>query len=144
MTIESKRRIVWLGLVVLALWPPLHHAIFRRFDLSPWKGFGWAMYCVPPRVINTSPFSLDDRAPVSTARLNDPQRRAIYDAAGEFGRWRAEFGTLVKPDELADVILELYPQLMGVEITVERVAVDRASATFVPERMDRYQYRRER
>ncbi len=128
MTIETKRRIVWLGLVVLALWPPLHHAIFRRFDLSPWKGFGWAMYCVPPRVINTSPV---------------PERRAIYDAAGEFGRRRAEFGTLVKPKELADVILELYPQLMGVEITVERVAVDRASATFVPERTDRYQYRRE-
>ncbi len=144
MTIETKRRIVWLGLVVLALWPPLHHAIFRRFDLSPWKGFGWAMYCVPPRVINTIPVSLDDGAPVSTARLDDPDRRALYDAAGEFGRWRAEFGTLVKPDDLAEAILELYPKLQGVEIAVERVAVDRASATFVAEPMDRYQYRRER
>ncbi len=48
----------------------------------------------------------------------------------------------MEPDELAEVILELYPRLVGVEITVERVAVDRRSATFAIERVDGYEYRR--
>ena len=42
-----KRRLVAAGLLLFALWPPLHFALVRRYDVDPWKLFGFAMYSVP-------------------------------------------------------------------------------------------------
>ena len=51
MSLKTKTRIVVATLLVLAVWPLSHRAIVHMTDMSPWKGFGWAMYCVPKRLI---------------------------------------------------------------------------------------------
>lgn len=35
------------GLVALTVWPLLHIYLVKRYDLSPWKLFGWGMYATP-------------------------------------------------------------------------------------------------
>ncbi len=64
MSIHAKTRVVVTGLCVLAVWPLMHAVVVRVTGLSPWEGFGWAMYCVPPRVINTIFIALDDGRPI--------------------------------------------------------------------------------
>ena len=142
MTIDAKRRIVFVGIVVLTLWPVVHHVIVRALDLSAWKGFGWSMYCVPPRVASTYVYSLDDGRPLTLQELPPAQQQAMRRAADEFGKWRAEFGRWVVPDAFGQVALDCYPNELGIELVVEQIAVARSSATFERQRVDRYEYRR--
>ncbi len=142
MTLDTKRKIVTWGLVVLTVWPLVHHVIVRSLDLSAWKGFGWSMYYVPPRLANTYLYSLDDDRPLTQRELTPAQRQALRRAADEFGKWRAEFGPLVEPDAFGRVALDCYPNEQGIELVVEDVAVSRSSATFERQRVDRYEYRR--
>ena len=142
MTIDTKRKIVTWGLVVLTVWPLVHHVIVRSLDLSAWKGFGWSMYCVPPRMANTYVFSLDDGRQLGGHGLDRQRQQELFRAAGEFGKWRAEFGRWIEPDEFARVVLSCYPSVQRVELVVEQVAVARSSATFERQRVDRYEYRR--
>ena len=51
MTLQAKKRIVIALLLVLAIWPLVHRLLVQTSGLSPWKGAGWAMYCVPGRSI---------------------------------------------------------------------------------------------
>ena len=142
MTIDTKRRIVLVGFVVVTIWPLVHHVIVRSLDMSPWKGFGWSMYCVPPRSANTYLYSLDDGRPLTLREVTPAQQQALRRAADEFGKWRAEFGPLVEPDAFGQVALDCYPNEQGIELVVEHVAVARSSATFERQRVDRYEYRR--
>ncbi len=142
MTIDTKRRIVFLGFVVVTIWPLVHHVIVRSLDMSPWKGFGWSMYCVPPRVTNTYLFSLDDDRPLTLGEVTPAQQQALRRVADEFGKWRAEFGRLVEPDAFGRVALDCYPNEQGIEFVVEDVVVAHSSATFERQRLDRYEYRR--
>ena len=34
--------------VVLLVWPPIHHVLTRVHGMNPWYFFGWAMYAAPP------------------------------------------------------------------------------------------------
>ena len=90
MTIDAKRRIVFIGFVVVTIWPLVHHVIVRSLDMSPWKGFGWSMYCVPPRVTNTYVYSLDDGRPLRLAELTPAQQQALRRVADEFGKEKPE------------------------------------------------------
>lgn len=142
MTIATKRRIVLVGFAVVAIWPLVHHVIVRSLDMSPWKGFGWSMYCVPPRVTNTYLYSLDDGRSLRLGEVTPPQQQALRRAADEFGKWRAEFGALVKPDAFGRVALDCYPNEQRIELVVEDIGVVRSSATFERQRVDHYEYRR--
>jgi len=47
MEYRTKQRVVKVGLVILAIWPLIHIGVVHSTGLSPWRGFGWAMYTVP-------------------------------------------------------------------------------------------------
>ena len=48
MSLQTKRRILYSFLVVMAIWPLCHVGVVRATGLTPWKGCGWAMYCRAP------------------------------------------------------------------------------------------------
>ena len=47
MNLELKRRLTAFFILAFALWPAVHYGLVLRFDVDPWKLFGWAMYSVP-------------------------------------------------------------------------------------------------
>lgn len=141
MSFPVKRRIVIAALIVLTVWPLIHHGLVRIADLSPWKAFGWSMYCVPHRVISLEVMDLDrERAlPIaSTAEQQRPLRRSLKrytDLRSAVGRW-------VEPDDIAPAIFDAFPNVNRIAITVHTGGLDRRSARFVMLSSSRYSYRR--
>jgi len=39
-----KKRVLFVALVFLAVWPILHHGIVTTYDMDPWLYFGLSMY----------------------------------------------------------------------------------------------------
>ena len=132
MTISTKRKIVRIGLVAVAVWPLIHPAVIRMTGISPWKLFGWAMYTVPARQVGIRVISLESGQPlpVGTPRLQTPEFLAaqndFLDRRRALGRWQ-------RPDRLALVLLDMFPDEPDVEIVVEQAVVDRSSALMILE-----------
>jgi len=42
-----KKRVLFVALVFLAVWPILHHGIVTTYDMDPWLYFGMSMYARP-------------------------------------------------------------------------------------------------
>ncbi|HSQ00629.1 MAG TPA: hypothetical protein VL049_25680, partial [Candidatus Dormibacteraeota bacterium] len=81
--LAAKQRLVVSVLAVLALWPLAHRALVWRYDLDPWRFFGWAMYCTPRLPVDVSLFAVEDgaRVPVELASLTRAQRGAVQGRA---------------------------------------------------------------
>lgn len=142
MSIGTKQRIVWIGLVVFAIWPLVHFGVVRMTELSPWKGFGWAMYCVPGRIIMVRVNSIENGSPLSIARsrYKSPDFLRVFN---EFVGKRKAVGAWAEPDDFSRVLFEEFPDVEGVVIVVDQVGIDRTTGLAVVERTDRYPYRRE-
>lgn len=138
MSTATKRRVVAVALAVFAAWPLAHRVIVARYDVSPWRFFGWAMYCQPK-----IPIAVDVRVRIDGAVL--PLADASGDA-GELMRRRFEFaqrrqtwGELLPPDDLAGHILGALPQGEGVEVVVSRLVLDPATSRLTA-RTESYEY----
>ena len=139
MSFEAKQRIVVAVLAVLAAWPPIHHVLVRTTELSPWKGAGWSMYCVPGRSVRIGVNSLDQGEALS---LSGSLPAAFQRAHSDFVERRKALGRRAEPDGFARAVFDLFPQVDRIEIIVEQTGVDRASARVVSEGVDRYEYQR--
>ena len=95
----AKRRIVLALLVVLALWPPVQHALVQRYGLNPWKFFGFAMYA-QPRIIPIVDVYVFDEGGRRRPLLRPDEQRAVET----FQLRREVWGELEAPDELARVL----------------------------------------
>jgi len=42
-----KRRVVFVALVVLAVWPGVQHVVTDAYQMNHWRFAGWAMYTKP-------------------------------------------------------------------------------------------------
>lgn len=132
-TLRAKQRIVVTILCVLALWPVGQRLLVARYDLNPWKFFGWAMYCRPPATID-----LEIRAPgTESAAVTVPADWGRRTA--RFLYWRKHAGALVRPRRLGRILLELNPGLHEVEIVVTHTRLDSTSARIVSRSFD-YRY----
>lgn len=106
MTTSRKTLVVGLLLTAFALWPLLHFVVAKRHFVSPWRLFGWAMYCVPIY-----------QPDVKFLAVRGDQRFAIdFPMAGEDGlayrrfvHQRSQLGTLVSPDDLGRILFRQYP-----------------------------------
>ena len=113
---RRKTLLVGLLLAAFALWPLLHYVLAQKHFVSPWRLFGWAMYCVPvykPRV----EFFVEQagqRVPIAYPRISTDGSRSLET----FVRNRAELGTLVDPDPLGRTIFEVHPGLDRVIIRI--------------------------
>ena len=139
MTLAAKQRLVAGVLVVLAAWPLAHRVLVWRYDLDPWRFFGWAMYCTPklPAEVHLFAYEKGERVPVPTSALSRPQRRAVYGLR----RRRVVWGTLASPERAGAALLAARPDADAVEVVVEKWYLDTETASIAthvePHRFER-------
>ena len=116
MSLRGKTLLIVALLVAFALWPLAHYVVVQEYFVSPWRLFGWAMYCVPvykPRV-ELFAGSGDDRVPIAFPHASIDDARAL----DTFLRNRAQLGTLVDPEDLALVLFREHPHLGQVTVRI--------------------------
>lgn len=127
MTLAGKQRLVVAALAVLAVWPLAHRALVVRYDLDPWRFFGWAMYCTPKLPASIALFAIeqDVRTPVELRSLPRRERRAVH----ALRRRRALWGRLASADRVGAILLAARPQAQAVEVVVTKLYLDPRTAT---------------
>ncbi len=141
MTFEAKKRIVIAVLLLLAIWPLVHRLLVQTSGLSPWKGAGWAMYCVPGRSIIVAVIWPGRERRITRDDFGEVPP-AVFGAHQDFVLRRKALGRGA-PDAYARACFEAFEVLEEIEIRVEQAGVDRLSALVVSERVDRFFYLRE-
>jgi hypothetical protein len=105
---RRKARISGTLLLLLALWPLVHRQLVVRYEVDPWRLFGFAMYCTPHHLA----VNLIDRSgpqPREIFRRDLPASlRPDYD---RFVSRRKALGALESPDPLARELLAAMPEL---------------------------------
>ena len=114
-----KRRVIIIGLVVFTLWPLAHRALVARFEINPWKLFGWAMYCVPNPKTSIQVYELK----------GDRMRRLAPEGAddvdmGTYNFRRGILGRLASPKDLVHRTFQRHPDFEGLSVVVDRYHVD--------------------
>ena len=109
-------------LVLLAIWPLAQMALGGAYDVNPWKLAGWGMYAAP------------QLEPLLYIECLTPDEVGRYELRTVRPSWEREFndfvwrrrglGRLARPDALGRKLLEEYPAILGVEITVEQPSLD--------------------
>jgi hypothetical protein len=139
MKFHAKRRLVKLSLVVLAVWPLLHIALVRSTGISPWRGFGWAMYTVPVLAVEVGFRPLEGQ-PGETTRGG---KEAAVRALKRYLKHYQALGGYASADHLARTVFAAYPGYERIEISVKQHALDRKTARIVEHRNERLRYRRD-
>jgi hypothetical protein len=139
LTFTAKQRLVVAVLAVLAVWPLAHRALVVRYDLDPWRFFGWAMYCTPKLPTDIYLFAVENgvRVPVDLQSLTPKQRRSV----DSLQRRRSVWGSLASPEHVASAILAAKPQADAAEVVVSKWYLDPASA-HIATRDERYRFQR--
>jgi hypothetical protein len=117
LTSRARIRLATALVVAVLLWPPVQHVLSRSLQLDPWSFFGFAMYAVPN-------FEVSVRAAALDGPGSEPDWNAVsvssYSLLRSFGERRARWGLLLRPDVLAEQLLERQPELPGVLVRVRR------------------------
>ena len=127
MTLAGKQRLVVAVLAALAVWPLAHRALVWRYDIDPWRFFGWAMYCTPKLPAEVALFAIEHgaRVPVEPRSLSDEQREAIDALRARRSLW----GTLASPARAGAALRAARPEAEAVEVVVSKWYLDPATAT---------------
>lgn len=122
-----KRTVVGVFLIAFAVWPLIHRGLVWRYDVDPWKLFGFAMYAVPGpmKTVRVFPVSEDGRG-----RMLDFERYAPAEqrAVDQFRQRRRALGRLASMEPLGHRMLELHPDWEGATIAVVTLALDPETA----------------
>lgn len=138
MSLRSKRLVLAAALLALALWPLAHRALVVHYRLTPWRFFGWAMYCAPRLPVVVSIQVDTGGGPVAVTGADN---RRLRHALRRFTRRRGVWGRLARPDALAALALAAHPDGAAAAVTVERRFLDPTTARIAGERQT-YTYRR--
>lgn len=118
------------GLIALALWPVIHAGLAARYQIDPWKLFGWAMYAVPP-IVETDIRVFEHLEP--GWRPLHPSRVSAGEEAGltRFLVRHRALGMLVTPEDFARAYLARRPEVTGIAVEVALTVLDPVSAHLV-------------
>jgi len=133
----AKARIAAFALVGLALWPLAHRLLVMRFELDPWRYWGFAMYCYPKTDLRVGFTELSDAGPERLAPSALPE--SVERELRRFRHARRARGSL-PPDAVAQSLRDARPDLGDLRIEVRTLRFDVASARF-REVGDEYLYR---
>ena len=120
-----KQRILALALLIFALWPLAQRVLVARYDVSPWKLFGWAMYAAPRYPLRIFLYGSVDGDPEFRITTLSP---VAYEAVLDYKTRRAGLGTLVSQGEMARAVLRERPDLDILRVVVEVRKLDRVTA----------------
>lgn len=139
LSLTGKARIAVFGLAALLAWPPLHFRLVERYELNPWKFFGFAMYCCP-----TLPVQLDVEIVERGSVVRLPMGALPMPLRAAWRRFaldRSVLGTFRDARPLALRILRARPMAEAVRIDIRHAHIDRATGRIV-ERHYTSEYRR--
>jgi hypothetical protein len=135
MPFRTKRRIVAVVLGGLVIWPAIHPFVVAAIGISPWKGGGWAMYCVPAPVIHVQ---------IVPAEPAEKDPRFGPALATTFQRFedRRMHASWANPDEMGELALRAYSPSSQVELVVKELRLNPQSARLECTRTTRHMYHR--
>ena len=136
--LATKRRITTLLIAALAVWPAVHYVLVQKFELSPWRYFGWAMYCVPALSPDVTIYLVRDSGRELFESSPDSE---ISEIVWRFEKDRQQLGRLRKPDAIGRWILDRHSDVRAVEVEVEERSLDTTTARIVA-RSETFAYRR--
>ncbi len=114
-------RIYGVLLLALGLWPIGQWYLATYQDVSPWKLYGFAMYCTPHDVrIGFYDTTAGGRRPISFRGLP----RELQQELIVYRRMRKGLGNLLSPEEIAGKVLAALPprvRSLSFEIQVTRL-----------------------
>jgi len=135
-----KRRALELFLVAFAIWPLIHFGLVERYEVSPWKLAGWAMYAAPTTQVGVAVFAVrPGRKPERLAEAALPA-----PVAAEMARFvdrRRTLGRLASPDSIGRELFARRSDLAWTVVAVETRLLDRDSATIERE-LEKHVYHR--
>ncbi len=107
-----KKRVLFVALVFLAIWPILHHGIVTTYDMDPWLYFGLSMYARPRPILGV--IALQAAYPGESFRsvnpdalqADSPLRRNIRMLTDG----RAWYGTLHNPEPVVEEMFDAFPR----------------------------------
>ena len=140
MSTRTKTRWVHGVLAVLSLWPIVHIALVKNFDLSSWKLAGFGMYAMPQRVPGLRVHGISDGR-LRPLFLGEAPTWIIPELE-RFKRHRRALGNLHPPDRLAEAFFANEAKLDAVGLVVVELHLDPESAV-LEERSTRYAYERD-
>ena len=121
MTIRAKQRLTLLALGVFAVWPLVHRGLVARYDITPWKFMGFAMYCVPKMqpLVEVSAYFRERRTRVDPgeAHMKDLRREVA-----RFATFRPVWGELLPPDRIGEVASSILTRADRVEVIVTEIS----------------------
>jgi hypothetical protein len=110
----AKRRVMFGAVVLLALWPFLHHGVVAYFELDPWLYFGVSMYTQPRPIVRTVDFqysTADGRLrTLPVHKFENPRRAWFADRAEHVAKRDAAMGRLHPIEDSAQRLFELLPR----------------------------------
>jgi len=118
--LAAKQRVGLALLVVVAVWPGLHHWLYRSYGIDPWKLCGFAMYTRPHAAHRLEVLQVRD-GHATPLRVVSP---ALAAEAEQLGRRRGALGELGSPDRLGRLILAELPDVGHVRLVLHRVDFD--------------------
>lgn len=129
MKTATKERIVGVVLIALLLWPFVHQHLTQAYLVSPWKLYGWAMYCVPSLL---SVDLLDHEGARRDLAEFDENIQMLFR---RFRRHHHALGLLVGPRKVAEAVARARPDYSVFVIRVDRYGFDDESFLNVAHRV---------
>ena len=129
LSLKHKAYAAVVGLAALLAWPPLHFGLVERYELNPWKFFGFAMYCLP-----TLPVQLDIEMVEQGRVVRLPVRELpapLRALCRRFQIDRSVLGTFREARPIALWILRSRPKVEAVRIDVRHARLDPATGRIV-------------
>ena len=122
-----KKRVLFVALVFLAVWPILHHGIVTTYDMDPWLYFGLSMYARPRPILGV--IALQAAYPGESFRsvnpdalpTDSPLRRNIRMLTDG----RAWYGTLHNPEPVVEEMFDAFPSdIDRIAFTMRSLSLD--------------------
>ena len=106
-----KKRVVIVAIVILALWPIVHHGIVATYEINPWLFFGLSMYTRSRPIIEI----IDIEAAYAGQTFQSVNRDALRASLPLHlnlhmlarGRW--SYGTLYNPEPVVEEMFNAFP-----------------------------------
>ncbi len=122
-----KKRIVFVSIVLLALWPIVHQWIVAKYDIDPWLFFGLSMYTRARPILGITAFEAAYAGQQLRSVNQDALRvaRTLQRNLQELVNGRASYGTLYNPEPVVEEMFDAFP--LGVDrlaFTIRLLSLD--------------------
>ena len=108
-------------LIALMVWPIIHMFLVDKYDISPWKLFGFAMYTTAHKIeVEVRVEGSKDKQSATASRASDNMMSQYND----FFNKRYILGKFHRPDEFCTNILESNKAFEKVTITIDTIRLE--------------------